>query len=57
MFFDLVSLFPPLKKTKQVFGLLSETLLERIHVRTAVTRFGRSFGVCVRMFSGCGNSL
>ena len=57
LFFDLLSRLPPLKETKQVFGLLSKTLLERIHVRAAVTSFGGSLGGGVRMFSGRGNSL
>lgn len=47
----------PHKKIEQIFGFLSKTLLESIHVRTTITRFGSSLGCCVRMFSGCGNSL
>lgn len=40
LLFDLLSLFSPRKKTKQVSGLLSKTLLEGIHVRAALTRPG-----------------
>ena len=40
--------FPLLKKKNQTsFGLLSNTVLENIHVRTTVMRFGINLGGCV----------